>query len=72
MKIKEASKLKKGDLVIVSSSRTKIYQGLIFEIESVEPKTDMWSYRVTLKQPGFNGEFRLRDYDTRLLQRYES
>ena len=43
MKIKEASKLKKGDLVIVSSSRTKTYQGLIFEIESIEPKTDMWS-----------------------------
>ena len=72
MKIKEASKLMKGDLVIISSNRTKTYQGLIFEIESIEPKTDMWSYRVTLKQPGFNGAFRLRDYDSRLLQRYES
>lgn len=72
MKIKEASKLKKGDLVVVSSSRTKTYQGLIFEIENIKPDMDSQSYKATLKQPGFNGEFRLKDYDTRLLQRYES
>lgn len=72
MKIKEASKLKKGDLVIISSSRTKTYNGLIFEIEEIRPKTDCWSYRITLKQPGFDGGFRLKDYDSRLLKRYES
>lgn len=67
MKIAEASKLKKGDLVIIT--KNKIYQGLVFEIESI--RTDKpWCYRVTLKQPYFDTEFRIFDYDSRGLERW--
>lgn len=65
----EAMELKAGDLVILDN-RTKYYGGLILEIESINPLHDNWCYRVTLKQPGFNGSFRIVDYDTRHLKRY--
>ena len=70
MKINEALELKKGDLVIYSK-RNKAYGGLVFEIENIDA-TELYNSRVTLKQPGFNTEFRIKDCDTRLLTRYES
>lgn len=66
----DASNLKTGDLVIVDS-RNKNYGGLILEVESINPEHDYWCYRVTLKQPGFEGGFRIKDYDSRHLKRYE-
>lgn len=72
MRYAEAAKLKEGDLVVISGSRTKTYSGLILEIESINSEHDNWCYRVTLKQPGFDGGFRIKDYDTRLLKRYEA
>lgn len=69
MRYAEAMKLKEGDLVIVDS-RNKNYGGLIMEVESIEPEYD-YCYRVTLKQPGFNSGFRIKDYDSRHLKRYE-
>ena len=72
MKYTEAAKLKKGDLVVINKTRSQTYGGLIFEIENVDHLGyNPWCCRVTLKQPGFDGGFRLKDYDTRLLQRYE-
>ena len=72
MKYEEALKLEEGDLVTISSGRSKTYGGLVFEIESINPKHDNWCLRVTLKQPLFDYGFRLVDYDSRLLTRYES
>lgn len=69
MRYAEAMKLKEGDLVIVDS-RNKNYGGLIMEAESIEPEYG-YCYRVTLKQPGFNSGFRIKDYDSRHLKRYE-
>ena len=70
MRYAEAMNLKTGDLVILDS-RNKNYGGLILEVESVNPNHDNWCYRVTLKQPGFDGGFRIPDYDSRYLKRYE-
>lgn len=69
MRYAEAMKLKEGDLVIVDS-RNKNYGGLIMEVESIEPEYS-YCYRVTLKQPGFNSGFRIKDYDSRHLKRYK-
>lgn len=62
--------IKAGDLVVIDH-RSKYYAGLILEIESISDKSDAWCVRVTLKQPGFDNEFRIRDYDTRRIHRYE-
>ena len=70
MRYVEAMKLKEGDLVIIDD-RNKYYGGLILEIESINPMHDNWCYRVNLKQPGFNGGFIIKDYDSRHLKRYE-
>lgn len=70
MKLEEASKLKPGDLVILDN-RNKFYGGMVLEIESIKPKEEPWCYRITLKQAGYDGGFRLRDYDSRHLKRYE-
>lgn len=70
MTIKEAITLKKGDLVIMSNN-TKHYKGMIFEVEDFT-EHDNWCCRVTLKQPGFDGGFRLYNYDTRRLERFEA
>lgn len=66
----EAAKLKVGDLVIIDN-RNKHYGGLVLEIESIDTSNDPWCRRVDLKQPGFNGGFRIKDYDSRHLKRYE-
>ena len=71
MKYTEALTLEKGDLVVISK-RNKSYGGLVLEIESVNPKHEVHRLRVTLKQPGFNNGFRIENYDTRLLQRFET
>lgn len=71
MKFAEAAKLKSGDLVVIDN-RNKNYGGLVLEIESINPEHDCWSYRATLKQPGFDGGFRITDYDSRHLKRYEA
>lgn len=70
MKYAEVANLKAGDLVILDN-RNKNYGGLILEVESINPQHDNWCYRVTLKQPGFDGGFRIKDYDSRHLKRYE-
>lgn len=70
MREAEAMKLKEGDLVTFDS-RHKIYGGLILEVESINPEYYNRFYRVTLKQPGFNGGFCIRDCDSRCLKRYE-
>ena len=69
MRYEEAATLKKGDLVIIDH-RSKCYGGLVLEVESIDSK-DWCGYRVTLKQPGFDNWFRIRDYDSRHLQRFE-
>lgn len=71
MKYEEAGKLKPGDLVILDS-RNKNYGGLVLEVAEVNPVHDNWCYRITLKQPGFDEGFRIKDYDSRYLQRYEA
>lgn len=70
MRYAEAIHLKEGDLVILDS-RNKNYGGLVLEVESINPKYDNWCCRVNLKQPGFNSGFRIKDYDSRHLKRYE-
>lgn len=72
MRYAEAATLKKGELVIIAPDRNKHYGGLVLEIESICPEHDNWCYRVNLKQPGFDSGFRITNYDTRLLKRYES
>ena len=71
MRYAEAALLKKGDLVTLDN-RNKNYGGLILEVESVDSDDNTWCCRVTLKQPGFNGTFRIKDYDSRHLQRYKA
>ena len=70
MRYEEAMNLKEGDLVIVDA-RSNCYGGLILEVESVDPEHDNWCYRVTLKQPCFNSNFRIKNHDSRRLKRYE-
>ncbi len=70
MRYVEAMELKEGDLVVIDS-RNKNYGGLILEVESIKPDYG-YCCRVTLKQPGFNSSFRVKDYDSRHLKRYES
>lgn len=72
MKLNEAKTLKKGDLVIYDKRNTK-YGGLIFEIEKIDESPE-WDYygRVTLKQPGFNSDFRLVFVNTQMLMKTES
>ena len=72
MRYEDALLLKKGDLVVISGKPNKSYEGMVLEIDSINPEHDNWCCRVTLKQPGFDNGFRLNDYDTRRLQRYES
>lgn len=67
----KAAKLKKGDLVVIDAKGKTTYKGMVLEVESVS-LYDKWHYRVTMKQPGFDNEFRVRDYDSRLLKRYEA
>lgn len=72
MRYAEAAKLKPGDLVILDD-RNKHYGGLILEVESINPEEfGRWCYRVNLKQPGFDGGFRIKEYDSRHLKRYEN
>lgn len=71
MRYAEAATLKPGDLVILDE-RNKHYGGLVLEVESINPEGDFWCYRVNLKQPGFNGGFRIKEYDSRHLKRYEN
>lgn len=72
MRKAEALTLKEGDLVVINSNRNNHYGGLVLEIESIKQEDYIWCCHVTLKQPGFDVGFRIRDYDTRLLQRYEA
>lgn len=68
----EAALLKKGDLVVYKNTASK-YQGLVFEIESIELKGYRGHfYYATLVQPGFSNSFRMEKCDTRILKRYES
>lgn len=69
MTMKEALTLKKGDLVVLDD-RNKHYGGIVLEVESILDG-DNWCRRVTLKQPYFDQGFRLRDYDSRHLRRFE-
>lgn len=70
MKLAEAKKLKKGDLVMIPETRSKSLGGLVFEIESIDYQ-DCCGIRLTLKQPGVSTAFRLREYDSRVLKRFE-
>lgn len=70
MKYAEAEKLKAGDLVVIDD-RSKYYRGLVLEVESINLEHDNWCLRVNLKQPGFNGGFRITNCDTRYLRRFE-
>ena len=70
MTMKEGLTLKKGDLVVLDD-RNKHYGGLVLEIESIT-NGDVWCRRATLKQPYFDEGFRIKDYDTRHLKRFES
>lgn len=70
MRYAEALKLKIGDLVVVDT-RNKTLGGLVLEVESVKQEDYNWCIHVTLKQPSFDAGFRVRDYDSRLLKRYE-
>ena len=71
MKFVEALQLKEGDLVVVNGNRNRRHGGLVLEIESITLGYGDFHYcLVTLKQPGFDGGFRLKDYDSRLLKRY--
>lgn len=71
MRYAEAAMLKAGDLVVLDN-RHKFYGGLVLEVESINPNHDNWCYRITLKQPGFDSGFRVKDYDSRHLKRYEA
>lgn len=71
MRFIEAKTLKEGDLVVMDDKQSTRYFGLILEVDSIKPDDyDRFVY-VTLKQPGFDGEFRIKDYDSRRLRRYE-
>lgn len=72
MRYADAATLTKGELVVISGKPNKHYEGFVFEIESISPEHDNWRYLVTLKQPGFDNGFRIKDYDTRRLKRYEA
>lgn len=69
MRRAEAAALKPGDLVVMGGKSK--YEGLIFEIESINPKWDIYQYRITLKQPGFDTGFRIVDYSTRMVHKYK-
>lgn len=69
MKMKEALTLKPGDLVVLDH-RNKHYGGMVLEIVSINEWTN-WCMHVTLKQPGFDEGFRIEDYDSRHLKRFE-
>lgn len=71
MKYTDALNLKPGDLVVIDN-RNKYYGGLILEIESIRDYESNYCRGVTLKQPGFNNDFRIRDYDSRHIKRYEA
>lgn len=71
MKYTDALNLKPGDLVTVTATRNPRFGGLVLEVESIEDE-DRWCRRVTMKQPGFDAGFRLRDYDSRLINRFEA
>jgi hypothetical protein len=66
----ETSKLKKGELVTLDY-RHKVYGGMVFEVESVTPNCCAHRcYDVALKQPYFDGGFRLT-VNSRSIQKYE-
>lgn len=68
MRYIEALLLKPGDLVIYSNS--KKYDGLIFEIENIDVRNEFDCF-ATLKQPGFDTHFRLKNINIRRLKRYK-
>lgn len=65
MRYAEVITLKIGDLVVVDN-RNKRCGGLVLEVVSINTK----NYLVTLKQPGFDSDFIIVDYDARHLKRY--
>lgn len=69
MKYYEAYTLKVGDLVVVNHKLDK-HHGWVFEIDDITHR-DNYGLRVTLKQPCFDGGFRMYNYDTRRLKKYE-
>ena len=71
MNYKDALELKVGDLVVINGKPNKHYEGLVLEIESIKQEDYNWCRHVTLKQPGFDNGFRMEDYDSRRLKRYE-
>lgn len=71
MRYTEALTLKEGDLVIIDGNRNRSYANLVLEVESIKEEDYCWCRHVTLKQPGFDNGFRIVDYDSRLLKRYE-
>ena len=71
MRYAEALTLKEGELVVIDGNRNKSYANLVLEIESIKEEDYNWCRHVTLKQPGFDNGFRIKDYDSRLLKRYE-
>ena len=72
MKHTEAAKLKKGDLVVISAKGRTTYKGMVLEVESVVYCASRHRWLVTMKQPGFDNEFRIKEYDAVLIKRYEA
>lgn len=70
MKLTEAKMLKKGDLVIIDE-RNKYYRGLVLEVENIV-EDNPYYLCVDLKQPEIDSSFRIKNYDSRHLIRYES
>lgn len=69
MTMKEALLLRKGDLVTLDHRNTH-YGGMVLEVEDISDG-DNWCRRATLKQPYFDNGFRIKNYDTRHLKRFE-
>jgi hypothetical protein len=70
MRYAETVNLKKGDLVVINN-KNKHYRGLVFEIESIDDMHKTYITGVTLKQPGFDNGFRIKNYPTGQLKRFE-
>ena len=67
MKYTEGEKLKNGDLVVMTNKK---YNGLILEIESIDRRDGTNYFDITLKQPGFDGGFRISKCGLTNLERY--
>ena len=67
VKYTEGEKLKSGDLVVMTNKK---YNGLILEIESIDRRDGTNYFDITLKQPGFNGVFRISKCGLTNLERY--